>query len=105
MKKLYLAVLCTGVATWASVAVAQTAPVDDGNEIVVTAQKRAQSVQDVGISLTAIGADELRRNQMTDVNQLANQISNVVATTSSNLPAFTVRGIGLNEFASNFDSA
>jgi iron complex outermembrane receptor protein len=102
MKKLYLAALCAGVASWASVAAAQSEPVD--GEIVVTAQKRVQSVQDVGIAISAIGADELRRNQMTDVNQLANQISNVVATTSSNLPAFTVRGIGLNEFASNFDS-
>ncbi|WP_037506154.1 TonB-dependent receptor [Rhizorhabdus wittichii] len=109
MKKLHRVILCAGAAGWASIAAtqgafAQAAPVDDSGEIVVTAQKRAQSVQDVGISLTAIGADELRRNQMTDVNQLANQIPNVLATTSSNLPAFTVRGIGLNEFASNFDS-
>ncbi|MES2495730.1 MAG: TonB-dependent receptor [Pseudomonadota bacterium] len=97
-----MTVFCAGVATWASAASAQSEPVD--GEIVVTAQKRAQSVQDVGIAIAAIGADEIRRNQMTDVGQLANQISNVVATTSSNLPAFTVRGIGLNEFASNFDS-
>jgi len=102
MKKLCMTMFCAGVATWASAASAQSEPVD--GEIVVTAQKRAQSVQDVGISIAAIGADEIRRNQMTDVGQLANQISNVVATTSSNLPAFTVRGIGLNEFASNFDS-
>ncbi|WP_232476070.1 TonB-dependent receptor [Flavisphingomonas formosensis] len=73
-------------------------------EIVVTAQKRAQSLLDVGITITAIGSDDLRRLQATDVGTLANQIPSVVATTSSNLPAFTVRGVGLNEFASNFDS-
>ena len=104
-KRIYAALagsaLCSGVTV---PALAQEAGLDEAGEIVVTAQKRAQSVQDIGISITAIGADELRRNQTTDVSALANQITNVVATTSTNLPAFTVRGIGLNEFASNFDS-
>ena len=74
------------------------------DEIIVTAQKREQSVQDIGLSITAIGGDELRRLQANDVSTIATQIPNVVATTSVNLPAFTIRGVGLNEFASNFDS-
>ncbi|MDB5702277.1 MAG: TonB-dependent receptor [Sphingomonadales bacterium] len=73
-------------------------------DIVVTAQKRAQSVQDIPISMTVIGGTDLRRLQANDVGTIANQIPNVVATTSVNLPAFTIRGVGLNEFASNFDS-
>jgi iron complex outermembrane receptor protein len=77
---------------------------EDGNDIVVTAQKRAQRVQDIGLSITAIGADDLRRLQANDVSTLATQVPNVVATSSANLPAFTIRGVGLNEFASNFDS-
>lgn len=74
------------------------------DEIVVTAQKRAQLVQDIGLSITAIGADELRRLQANDISTVAAQIPSVVATTSANLPAFSIRGVGLNEFASNFDS-
>ena len=102
----YSTVLLSGVAfivgapAWAQEAA--EAPMSD--EIVVTAQKRAQSVQDIGINITAFGEDELRRSQATDVGSLASQLTGVVATTSVNLPAFTVRGIGLNEFASNFDS-
>lgn len=105
MKKLSV-VLLSGVAFVAAApALAQGAEEAglDG-EIVVTAQKRAQSVRDIGINITAFGEEELRRSQATDVAALASQLTNVVATTSVNLPAFTVRGIGLNEFASNFDS-
>jgi len=80
------------------------APATEIEEIVVTAQKRTQSVRDVGITMTVVGADELRRSQVSDVNGMANQIVDVIATYSSNLPAFTMRGVGLTEFASNFDS-
>lgn len=106
MNRKYATALCAGLATWALAAPAlgQEIAGTQGDEIVVTAQKRAQSVRDIGIAISAIGADDLRRSQATDIAALASQISNVVATTSSNLPAFTVRGIGLNEFASNFDS-
>ena len=106
MKKLSAVFLCSVAFAASAPALAQeTANADmvDG-EIVVTAQKRAQSVRDIGINITAFGEDELRRSQATDVGALASQLTNVVATTSVNLPAFTVRGIGLNEFASNFDS-
>ncbi len=105
MKKHFAAMLCSTAFVAGVPALAQdAADTATGNEIVVTAQKRAQSVSDIGINITAFGEDELRRNQATDVNALASQLTSVVATTSVNLPAFTVRGIGLNEFASNFDS-
>ncbi len=105
MKKLSVVLLSGAAFVAAAPALAQGAEEAglDG-EIVVTAQKRAQSVRDIGINITAFGEEELRRSQATDVAALASQLTNVVATTSVNLPAFTVRGIGLNEFASNFDS-
>lgn len=86
---------------------AQEAAASEGDaiaEIIVTAQKRTQSVQEVPLSLVAFGGDDLRRMQANDVATIAEHVPNVVATTSANLPAFTIRGIGLNEFASNFDS-
>jgi iron complex outermembrane recepter protein len=105
MKKLSVVLLCGVAFVAAAPALAQGAEEAGADgEIVVTAQKRAQSVRDIGINITAFGEEELRRSQATDVAALASQLTNVVATTSVNLPAFTVRGIGLNEFASNFDS-
>lgn len=74
------------------------------HEIVVTAQKRAQSIEDVPLSVTAVSGDQLRGLGISDTAGLANLSANVVATTSANLPAITIRGVGLNEFASNFDS-
>ncbi|AZI37206.1 TonB-dependent receptor [Caenibius tardaugens NBRC 16725] len=76
----------------------------DLNEIIVTAQKRSQSIHDVGIAITSLSGEELQKSKATDVSAVAAQIPGVVATTSSNLPAFTMRGIGMNDFASNFDA-
>jgi outer membrane receptor protein involved in Fe transport len=73
-------------------------------EILVTAQKRIQSAFDVGINITAIGGTNLRRLQAYDVSNISDQTASVIATTSTNLPAFTIRGIGLNEYAMNFDA-
>lgn len=76
----------------------------DSNIIVVTAQKREQDVSDIGLSVTAVGGEELASEGISSIDALATKVPNVIATTSANLPAFTIRGIGLNEFASNFDS-
>jgi len=83
---------------------AQSSPDADANEIVVSAQKRSQNMRDVPLSITAVGGDDLKRNQANDVSSITNLSTNVVATTSAGLPAFTVRGIGLNVFAANFDA-
>lgn len=105
MKSLKPILLCTAlvvfpVAVHAQDSNGQSYPGD----IVVTAQKRTQSAQDVGIAIIALGGDELQKSQAVDVSAIAAQIPGVVATTSSNLPAFTMRGIGMNDFASNFDA-
>lgn len=72
-------------------------------EVVVTAQKRAQSLNDVGIAVTAFtGADidELGLEQPAD---LAAQTPNLTVknASGSTAPVFTVRGVGLNAFVSN----
>lgn len=105
MKGLKVALLCTAMASGSVAVHAQEAGSEfSGNEIMVTAQKRSQSAQDVGIAITALSGDELQKQQATDVSSVASQLPGVVATTSSNLPAFTMRGIGMNDFAANFDA-
>ena len=66
-----LCALMTGVATMAicAPAIAQTAdgavPTAPG-EIVVTAQKRAERLQDVPVAVSAVTADSLARAQIND---------------------------------------
>lgn len=76
-------------------------------EIVVTAQKRAQSFGDVGIAVSVFtGEDitELGFEQLTDLSsQTPNvQIKDVVA---NSVPNITIRGVGLNDYAANNNPA
>jgi iron complex outermembrane receptor protein len=69
-------------------------------EIVVTAQKQAQSQQDVPISVTAITGDSLAAARVANVADLSNSIPNVQINTFSNSPdsaVFTIRGVGVND--------
>src|SRR5579862_5138261 len=66
------------------------------SEIVVTAQKREQDLQDVPISLTAVTQQSLEANRITSVIDLSSVVPNLAARPSaggSQLPAFTMRGI------------
>ena len=75
------------------------------DEIVVTAQKREQSIQDIGLSITAFDEDALREIDGSDISRLAARVSNVEAYRPGTLAqTFYIRGIGLNEFNGNFDS-
>lgn len=73
-------------------------------EVIVTAQKRAQSVQDVGITVNAFSGDEMRELGVSDPIDVGAQMSNTQINYGFGLPVFSVRGQGLNEFASNTDS-
>jgi len=92
---------CTVLATtsfWGSAALAQTetgagATLD---EIVVTAQKRTQNLQDVPIAITALSQEALQANRITnvtDLNALAPNVTVRVSPGGNGVPSFTVRGI------------
>ncbi|HWW66144.1 MAG TPA: TonB-dependent receptor [Sphingomonadaceae bacterium] len=87
---------------WASAAAAQTAD-DAGNsggveDIVVTAQFRAQNLQDTPIAITAVNSDMLEARSQTNIAEVANQAPSV--TLKSQSAAFgpslgaNIRGIG-----------
>ncbi len=71
-------------------------------EVVVTATKREQSVQDVGGSVTAISGLQFRELGFDTVGDVASQVPNFSfahpAGDGSN-PALSIRGVGLNDFA------
>jgi iron complex outermembrane recepter protein len=78
-------------------------------EIVVTAQKRAENVQDVPIAISAFTAEALTERSVTSVASLSNIAPNVTldagtpfSGSSAVLSAY-IRGIGANDFAFNID--
>ncbi|HWL47375.1 MAG TPA: TonB-dependent receptor, partial [Sphingomonadaceae bacterium] len=69
-------------------------------EIVVTAQKREQNVQDIGLSVTAIGGNLLDALGRQDVTALATQVPGLqVAQYSPTITVFNIRGVSQNDFA------
>lgn len=72
-------------------------------EIIVTAQRRAQSLQDVPISINAItgeGFRELNLRSATDLSAVSPGLFAAGSRGDSN-PLFAIRGIGLNDTFSN----
>jgi iron complex outermembrane recepter protein len=65
-------------------------------EIIVTAQKRQQNIQDVPISVIALSAQELKDGGVTDIKSLQalTPALTVTSTTSENVTTARIRGIG-----------
>jgi iron complex outermembrane receptor protein len=78
---------------------AAAAPASDSNtvgEIVVTAQKRSQNLQDVPISVSALNAKSLEANRITNAIDLGGTVPNLSARATGGgalIPAFTMRGV------------
>jgi iron complex outermembrane receptor protein len=72
-------------------------------EVIVTAQKRAQSAQDIGMSVTAFSGDAMRTQRITQAVDLARTVPNVSSLNVSGggVPILIVRGIGLQNFRIN----
>src|SRR5207244_2971350 len=87
----------TSASLWAGAALAQTETAGSTlEEVVVTAQKRTQNLQDVPIAITAINAEALQANRITnvtDLNALAPNMTVRVSPGGNGVPSFTVRGL------------
>ena len=83
-------------------AAAAPAP-DAGSDIVVTASKRAENIQDVPIAITAVGGDALVRQDVRSAAEIVRLIPNASAaqTESRTRPRWFIRGIGSNDPAAN----
>ena len=106
-----LGVLMTGTAH-AQSKPATTPPTEGGiQEIVVTAQKRSENVQNVPIAISAFTANALKERAVGDVSALSGLSPNVTldASTpfsgSSAVLGASIRGVGAADFAFNIDSA
>ena len=67
-------------------------------DIVVTAQKRSESLSRVGMTVTAISGDTLRAQGIYNVTDLAKATPGLTFSESaSNTPVYTLRGVGFYE--------
>ncbi|NIB40541.1 TonB-dependent receptor [Pseudomaricurvus alkylphenolicus] len=75
-------------------------------EIVVTAQKREQGINDVGITVNAFSADQLDNfgiDSADDLEQLVPGLT-INATQPAGAPVYTIRGVGFNDFTASATS-
>ena len=81
------------------VAYAQT-DADNGGDIVVTAQKRTERLQDVPLAVTALSADALSNRQIFDTNNLVQAVPSLNFQQGNNPTnsSFRIRGVGTSLF-------
>lgn len=69
------------------------------DEIIVTAQKRAQSLNDVGLSITAASGAQLQSLGIQNAGDLAKITPGFTFTKSQDgTPLYTLRGVGFNDY-------
>ncbi|MEL0209686.1 MAG: TonB-dependent receptor plug domain-containing protein, partial [Novosphingobium sp.] len=101
-----MAGVASGAILLASPAFAQQAQADDAvpeGEIVVTATKRAESLQSVPISVSAIGGDALSKSRVMNVDSLVTKVANLQLTSivGDNTPIFSLRGVSMSDYSLN----
>src|SRR5579859_7000334 len=71
------------------------APPSATEEIVVTARKRAENIQDIPASVTAISAATIQQQHITQIDDVASLVSNLhMVQRNDNSPNVTLRGVG-----------
>src|SRR6185295_12283382 len=74
---------------------------DQLQEVTVTAQKREQNLQDVGISIAAFSQEGLKNMGVTSVSQLGSMVPgvNIFQFGQDATTTITIRGVSQNDFA------
>ncbi|KQX19438.1 hypothetical protein ASD39_16165 [Sphingomonas sp. Root50] len=94
---------CAASTAWAQQAPAEPAqaaaadaPAGGIGDIIVTAQKRAENVQDIPLAITAVSGSMLAQRQVTSVDQLSTVAPSVNFGTYGGAARIAVRGIGFD---------
>ena len=96
----------TAVALFAALVMAPPLNAAVIEEVVVTAQKREQNVQDVGIAISAVTGEQMRQLGYTNAQQvtaLAPGVHTVQPNGEANY-AIAMRGVAANDFTTNVES-
>ena len=96
--------------TVAAPALAQTAPPSEPatavEDIIVTAQKREESIQDVPIAVTALSAENLEAMRIDGGSELVRAVPNVSFSKNNfSMYNFSIRGIGTKAVSASSDPA
>jgi iron complex outermembrane receptor protein len=103
--------LSLAVATAAGLSTSPTVFSAEGSleEIVVTARKKEESMQNVGLPVSAMSKTEIERAFARDISDLASVSPNLIIDETSQGPggvaAIFIRGIGVADVEKNFDPA
>lgn len=96
------------IAIMASASIPSYAQVDStaevaGEDIIVTATKRAENVQDVPISVSAIAGDTISKSRVTQMDDLVTKTPNLqlTSTAGENVPIFSLRGVSMSDYSLN----
>jgi iron complex outermembrane recepter protein len=76
-------------------------------EVTVTARRREQRLEDVGISVTMLSGEQIRELRLRNVTDIATQTPSLAVAAplgSSGNQNFTLRGVGLNDFSEHNES-
>lgn len=93
-KLLTCATTCASLGLGSTTVMAQDGPLE---EIVITANKRQQSINDVGLTVTAFSGDAIRNRRIMNPEEFAAIIPGLaLAPSSHNTPVYTLRGVGYN---------
>jgi iron complex outermembrane recepter protein len=107
LRRLALPNLALAAMLAASPALAQDSSDEDtANDIIVTAAKRAQNLQEVPISVSAITGDALRQSRVTQAEDIVTKVPNLqlASTVGDNTPIFSLRGVSMFDFSLNQSS-
>ena len=110
MKKLKISLaVAAGLSAALPAAMVQAAESLTLEEVVVTARKRTESLQDVGFSVSALTKSEIEGQFARDITDLAGIAPNIVIDDTGQGPggvaAIFIRGIGVADVEKNFDPA
>lgn len=75
-------------------------------EVIVTAQKREQSIQDVPMSISALSSSDMEGLKLRSSIEIASQVPNMQISTpyGDGFPIISLRGVSMNDFSLNQSS-
>ena len=91
------------VAVVLSLAAPLTVPAAELEEVIVTAQKREQSLQDVSVAVTAVTAEDLLRGNIHSIEDLQSHVPGVTFGNDFSFAKLFIRGVGLNSSFAGID--
>jgi iron complex outermembrane receptor protein len=97
------AAFCVCASSFSTVIMAASAADTGLEEIIVTAQRREESVQNIGIAISVLAGGSLAEKSITHINDIQNATPSlqVEPAFGSGQPQFRLRGIGFIDYTSN----